>query len=428
MKGRETPARPAVKLPAIPEPVNPEVIYLRGGVPLYLFPANSTEITRIEISFRAGLLAESIPLQARFTNLMLPSGTALLTAGEIDERFDYLGSFPNYNVDRDRASVQLYTLPSSFAEAAELLHDIIAGPVFPENELEIHRESRLQAHLVNRKRVSYVTLENFFEMMFGEEHPYGKRATPDHFSQLNRENLADFHRRCYLAGPEKVILSGNINDAIQTVTGRLFAQGTKGICESDQPVIPLHPAGERRRFIEMTGALQSSIRIGRSIPGMTHPDFPALRVTDTILGGYFGSRLMSNLREKKGFTYGIGSSVFSLMLSGVQMISTEVGAESTSPALKEIYSEIDRLRRIKVPASELRLVRSSMLGDLARQFDGPFAMTDSYLAALEAGMDMGYYRILEETIKSITPDEIKRIAETYYNRDDFFEVVAGRMQ
>ncbi|MBM3420676.1 MAG: insulinase family protein [Bacteroidetes bacterium] len=421
-------SKPRVRLPHIPVLTEPDVIHLKNGIPVFLFPSGNTGIVRLELTFRAGTLTETQPLQARFTNIMLPGGTSAMTAREIDEAFDFLGSFPNYSVDRDRASVQLYVLPESFNEAITLLRMVISDPVFPPEELEMHRETRLQTYLINRQRVSFISLDYFFELLFGSDHPYGRRVIPEHFGTIGRESLIGFHRLCYLKGIERITLSGNFDESSIKIVVSQFEEFPP-VAAQTRPPQPF-PAAEQKNklFIEKQGALQSSVRIGRRIVGMGHTDFTGLKVTDTILGGYFGSRLMANLREDKGYTYGIGSSLFNLNLTGVQMIATEVGAGVTENALREIYREMSNLGAVRVQPSELRLVRNSMLGDLARQFDGPFASTDSYLGALEAGLSMSYFRLLEETIKSITANEIKRLAETYYNENDFTEVVAGSMR
>ncbi|MBE0674177.1 MAG: insulinase family protein [Bacteroidales bacterium] len=419
---------PVVRLPRTGTMIDPDIHRLRNGIPLYLFPSQNTEVIRLELTFEAGMVFENKALQARFANLMLPGGTSAMTASKIDEAFDYYGSFPNFGVDRDKAVVQIYMLPSNFNETARLINNIVYDPVFPESELVMNRENRLQSFLVNRQRVAFISADHLFETLFGSVHPYGKRLQPENFEELTREDIVLFHSQFYRKGIKRVVLSGFVNDSIVATIEELF--GHRDASGENMKPLPLPENAEcnQKVFIERPGAVQSSIRIARKTVPMSHPDYTGLKIVDTILGGYFGSRLMGNLREDKGYTYGAGSSLNSFRLAGMSLISTEVGAEHTSLALKEVYHEMDLLADKNITLAELKLVRRNMLGELVRQFDGPFAQTESFTIALDAGLTMNYYKLLEEKVKTITPSEIKQLAGTYYRKEDFCEIVAGKMQ
>jgi predicted Zn-dependent peptidase len=177
--------------------------------------------------------------------------------------------------------------------------------------------------------------------------------------------------------------------------------------------------------IKKNGAVQSAIRIGSQTINKRHPDYPGLKFLNTVLGGYFGSRLMKNIREEKGFTYGITSSVSSLDLTGFKVISTDVDRNKLEQAVSEIYNEIRKLQRVPVGSDELEVVRNYMSGELVRMFDGPFAMAESLKAVWEFGLDTGYFNRLAQTMKTIGTDEIMRLACTYYNIDDLYEITAG---
>jgi len=177
--------------------------------------------------------------------------------------------------------------------------------------------------------------------------------------------------------------------------------------------------------IRKKDAVQSAIRIGSRTINKRNADYPALKITDTVLGGYFGSRLMKNIREKKGYTYGIHSSVVSLELAGYFLISTEVGTKYTTRALKEIYSEIKKLQEEPLTEEELVIVKNYMSGELVRMFDGPFASADTFRSVWEFDLDFNYYMNMAEKINSITTDEIIHIARTYFKKEDLVEIVAG---
>jgi predicted Zn-dependent peptidase len=150
-----------------------------------------------------------------------------------------------------------------------------------------------------------------------------------------------------------------------------------------------------------------------------------LKILDSILGGYFGSRLMKNLREEKGYTYGISSSLSSFDLSGYKIISTEVGSKYSQKSIDEIYKEIRILQNVAVKKEEMSIVRNYMSGEMVRMFDGPFALAESFRSAWEFGLDNSYYHRLSEKIRTIEPDEIVELAKKYYNIDELYEITAG---
>ena len=157
----------------------------------------------------------------------------------------------------------------------------------------------------------------------------------------------------------------------------------------------------------------------------SHPDYPGLKILNVILGGYFGSRLMKNIREDKGYTYGIHSSVNSLALGGYKVISAEVSRVNIRKAIDEIYREIRILQTTPVGDNELDLVRTYMAGEMVRMFDGPFAVAESFKSVWEFGLDYEYYYRFAEIVKTITPEEIQQLANDYYNIDDLYEIIVG---
>jgi predicted Zn-dependent peptidase len=222
-----------------------------------------------------------------------------------------------------------------------------------------------------------------------------------------------------------VIVSGKIHPETKNLLNLYFGEEFQN---DNNPVKALStPMSEKERkvFVEKKGAIQSAIRIGSKTIDKRHPDYHGLKILDTILGGYFGSRLMKNIREGKGYTYGISSSLVSFELSGYKVIAAEVGKKHTKKTIDEIYKEIDFLCKNHVEISELEVVRNFMSGEMVRMFDGPFSIAESFRAVWEFGLSNSYYYELAKKIKSIESDEIIHIANTYYNIDDLYEVIAG---
>jgi predicted Zn-dependent peptidase len=189
---------------------------------------------------------------------------------------------------------------------------------------------------------------------------------------------------------------------------------------------PCNADPEKQHFIRRKDALQAAIRIGKQLFNRTHNDFFGMQVLNTILGGYFGSRLMTNLREDKGYTYGIGSALISLQHSGSFFITGEVGADVAKQAAAEIYKEIDLLRNNLVPDEELNLVKSYMLGKFLRSVDGAFAMGDMFMSVMETGLDMSFYNRYTEVIRSITALELRDLAQRHLDPATFHELIVGK--
>ncbi len=279
--------------------------------------------------------------------------------------------------------------------------------------------------MINREKVQNLAMDAFFESVFGNHHPYGRQTREKDFECMNPSLLKDFHSKFYTPDKMTIIVSGRIHEKTIDLLEKFFGTlHTKRIYIEESENF-MEGSAVKKIHIEKSGAVQSAVRIGSSTINKRHPDYPGLKFLNTLLGGYFGSRLMKNIRENKGYTYGIQSSVSSLDLSGFKVISTDVDKNKRTQAVEEIFFEIGKLQSIPVEKEEMEVVRNYMSGELVRMFDGPFAMADSFKAIWEFGLDTSYFNRLAEVIKTISPDEIIRLAGTYYNIEDLYEVTAG---
>lgn len=417
----QPPVFPAEKV-IIPEATS---LRLDNGVPVFLIEAGTEEIIRLEFTFEAGQVKEYLPMLASTTNMMLSEGSQNYTSEELNRILDYYGAFLNMSAEKDRAGIVVFFLNKHIEKVLELSREILFRPVFPEAELNALMKKRLSWYLVNRERVQNLAMDKFFESVFGKQHPYGHQLIEQDFNSISPALLTEFHRKNYTPGNMAVIVSGKIPEKTIELLNQYFGNlPFKKINSEDSKDIL---KGEKRKkiHIDKPGTVQSAIRIGSVTINKRHPDYPGLKILDLLLGGYFGSRLMKNIREEKGYTYGISSSVSSLDLTGYKVISTEVSQKNCRNALDEIYKEIQLLQREPVKKSELEVVRNYMAGEMLRMFDGPFALAESFRSAWEFGLDNSYYYRLAEKIKTIDPDEITLLAQTYYNIDELYEVTVG---
>lgn len=400
---------------------------LRNNIPVYSINAGTQELIKIEFLFSAGMYQQEIPLQAATVNTMLEEGTSKLNAAQIADRVDYYGAFLETGVSQDSASVVLYTLNKHLKSTLPVVEQIIKDSIFPQHELDTHIRNKKQTFLVNNQKVANVARKRFTELLFGEKHPYGINVKETDFDVIDRSHLNDFYSRFYRSNNCKIIMAGKVDDDVLSLLDNHFGGNDwNSISDLGTKSLPIITTAEREQLIVKEDAMQSAIRIGKVLFNKTHPDFQSLQVLNTLFGGYFGSRLMSNIREDKGYTYGIGSGIASLQNSGYFFISTEVGVDVCKDAIKEIYFEMDRLREELVPEDELELVKNYLSGMFLRSVDGPFALAERFKGIMEYDLDYDYFDKYIATIKTISASQLRDLANTYFDKNSMIELVVGK--
>lgn len=401
---------------------------LKNDVPLYIVNAGEQDLIKIEFIFPAGKWQESFPLVASTTNSMLDEGTSKHTAEEIAETIDSYGAFLEADIDKDFASVSLYSLNKHLKSTLPIVEELIKLSVFPQNELSTYLQNKKQRFLVNSKKVNHIARKAFGELIFGKEHPYGSTEKAKDFDSLKRDHLINFYNQFYKSDNCKIVVSGKVeNEAISLINehfgGNEWSNSDNKILNKEANILS-HP--QKKHLIYKEDAIQSAIRVGRVLFSKNHPDYMGMKVLNTVLGGYFGSRLMANLREDKGFTYGVGSGVVPMKNSGCFFVSTEVGVDVCQKAIDEIYVELKRLREDLIKTEELDLVKNYLMGVFLKSIDTPFALADKFIEIMEYGFGYDYYDKYFHTIKTITPQDLRELANKYFQEEDMTELVVGK--
>jgi predicted Zn-dependent peptidase len=426
-------------MPGLPEPKKIEIIHINKGqglgeVPLFYINAGTQDVMKIEVLFRAGSREQKQPLVAGTTNAMLEEGTKHHTSEEIASLLDYYGSFIEFSSHHDYAATTIYTLGKHVEHILPLFREIISEPSFNENELNLYLTNNKQHFLIDEEKVRVVAARNFPTLIYGKNHPYGKKAIANDYDAIKKDILENFYTQYYSA-PLAILISGRVDDAgLKRITD-CFAdfKGRDGMhtvsaTEPGDWKSLFQPDAEKHHLIEKKDAMQSAIRMGRTLFVKSHEDAIPFQILNTILGGYFGSRLMSNIREDKGYTYGISSQVLFMQYSGNFVIASEVGANVCANALKEIYFEMERLCNEPVGEEELFLVKNYLRGNFMRSMDGPFALADRFKHIWLYGMDYDYYEKYLDTLSSITSKQIMDIAWKYLKKEDMYELVVGKKE
>ena len=400
---------------------------LQNGMKVYTLNAGSQELSKIEFLFKAGMFFQPKALVASATNNLLETGTRKYTANELSDKIDFYGSFFECSVDQDYSSLVLFSLNKYLEKSLELVEEIIKYPSFPKDEFSIYVSNKKQKHLVNSQKVNVLARRRFAELIFGAKHPYGLNVQDTDFDTLSVDDVKEFYKKFFTSENCTIVASGKLPSNLIDILNQFFGQAKWGeTVKLSVHDFKLDTTTTNIHFQPKDDAIQSAIRVGRPLFNKTHPDYFKFQILNTILGGYFGSRLMANIREDKGYTYGIGSGLSSLVNGGYFHITTEVGVDVTNQTLKEIYKEVKLLREELVDDYELETVRNYVLGQFLRSIDGPFALSDKFKAIWEFGLDYDYFTKYFNAVKTVTSSEIRDLANKYLSEKDLIELVVGK--
>ncbi len=397
---------------------------LDNDVPVYSIDAGAQDVLLIEWVFAAGNWHEEKNIVAATTNFMLKNGTRRKKAFGINEHFEFYGAYLNRSCYNETATITLHCLNKHVAELLPVVAELITESIFPEEELAIYQQNQKQRLEVSLKKCDFIANRLIDEYIYGFHHPYGKYTSTLDYDQLQRHELLAFYEQFYTKGKCLMFVAGrppaDMEQQLNQVFGKLpFRQG-----QVEEKKYVVDPAGDRKyRIINDEAGVQGAIRIARSFPNRHHPDFSKAQVLNNIFGGFFGSRLMSNIREDKGYTYGIHSYMQNHIHESAWLISTEAGRDVCEATIGEVYKEMAILCNEPIEQDELDLVRNYMMGSLLGDLDGPFQIIARWKNYILNNLEDDYFYKSIETIKTVTPEELQVLAQKYLNPDDFYELL-----
>ncbi|MDR1859416.1 MAG: insulinase family protein [Bacteroidales bacterium] len=411
---------------AKPNLTEPVVSRLDNGLPAYRLSTVSLPICKVDLLFNAGIWNQDRPLQASITNTMLQEGTQRYSSGQLADLFDVHGALLRLMTDQHIGVVSMVALTKHLPKLLPVLADIVNGAIFPEQELQVLLRRRKQKFLVDSEKVKILCHRKFIEALFGRGHPYAQSLQESDFEHINRALLCSFYQRFYHVDRSEILLSGCVMQETVDLLNEHFGKAMTLHPIEPQKKYEIRPAQQHYIFVEKQGAIQSAIRVGKVLVRKNHPDYIPLQILVTILGGYFSSRLMRNIRGEKGYTYGITASLIGLNEAGYLVISTEVDKSHEKAVVQEIFKEITRLCDELITEEELDRVRQYLLGELMRDFDGPFAQAHAFVNVHVFGLNYNYYEQYHELLLNISPEKLRELAIKYFDVASFYTVVAGR--
>lgn len=400
--------------------IYPKKITINDNVNLFWINDVPNSTSRIDFYFDAGTI-RSKSLIASLTAGMLFSGTNEKDATTFHNLLDAVGAYYDVGVTHEHAVVTFYGLNEQIIHIFKIFEEAMEHVVFPQSEFEDIINERKQKLQVSLEKVGVLAQREFQKTLFGQS-DYGRFANLEDFDDVSRIELIDFFEQFYKKGLTKVVLVGDI---IETDVNYIINQSKKWSVKHEIKFESTFSNKPERIHLEKKDALQTAVRVGKILFNKEHEDYISFTILNTILGDYFGSRLMKNIREDKGYTYGIGSFVSELNNAGYFIIATEVGKEFTQNTIDEIRKEIETLQTDLIEDSELDLVRSYLLGQILKSADGPYATMDLFLSVESHRLDMEFYNRYIQKIRTIQSIELRDIAKKYLSWDSLTVITAG---
>jgi predicted Zn-dependent peptidase len=400
---------------------------LRNGMPAYLIRFGPQPVTEVQLVFRAGHAHEHLPGADDAALRMLTDGTHNYTAQQLAERLDFLGAFFNASSGYEISTLAMSLLSRHLDAGLALLQEIWLHPAFAQAEFDLMRRRELDRLAIEEKKTAYHARRAFLHGVLGAAHPYARVPERAQWQALNTEVLRTHFKNVYRPANAAVIAAGNFDtdELLNLLDAHLgsLQPNANPLASHTQARTAVAQTG--RVHIPLEGQVQCSVRVGHAGFARNHTDYHRMRLVTTLLGGYFGSRLMQNIREDKGYTYGIHASWTSLKHAGFFSISTDVGNAFMADTFVQIRHEIDRLRQEPVPQEELDRVRNYLLGHMISEQETPFQIADILKNLYANNLPLADVQTSFAQLQALTPAHVQQLAQQYLQPDSLLEVVCG---
>lgn len=398
-----------------------------NNLSLYWLCAGTQDVVQLEWVFKAGLWEESKPAVAYATASMIKNGTSTKTEAQINEALEFYGASLHSSANNDYSTLSLHCLSRHLDALLPIIQEIIFDAQFPENELEIYRRNAIQHLSVNLKKVDFVANREADAQIFGYDHPYGRFSKKENLEQLQVDDLKQFHRQYYTSANCRLFMAGMVNAGTVALVEQYFGREQWGTPQPDEFIAKQHliiPGEKKKIQLDIQEeSVQGAVRLLRAFPDRHHPDFTPMILLNTLFGGYFGSRLMANIREEKGYTYGIYSQIYAYENASTLTIATEAGKEVCAAVVEESRKEMQRLCQEAVSDEELGLVKNYLFGNLLGDLDGPFSLIRRWKGLILNGFDEHRFYDNICIYRAIKPEQLQQLAQKYFNPDDYYELV-----
>lgn len=399
-----------------------EVYRLPNGMVICEINTGSQDILRFDVVHKAGRVTEQHRIASRATALLLKDGCGTKSSDEFSELIDFYGAGIKTGSNMDFSYSTLYTLTKHSDALLPLLHEMYTQPLFDDTEIQKFKQQNIQKLREELTKNEVLTFRHFTEEVFGQDHPYGYNSTEEDYRNLDRSHLLSHFQNFYGSDNGYIFMSGKISDSVRKLTGDLFGRTVKHTLPVEyQPAISSQTP--KSVHLKSKNKHQAALKLGFKLFDRSHPDNAGFFVLNTILGGYFGSRLMMNIREDKGYTYDIASVTDQMLHDGCFYVDTEADPQYMASVLKEIHKEMDILKTQKVSLKELKMVRNYLMGNFMNMADGPVNMASLAKTMVLTGKKPDDFQQFVSQVLEVTPEDIMHLAQKYFDPQNFIDVI-----
>jgi zinc protease len=415
---------PGFKIPEAINLTSPIKRTLKNGVPLYFIHTPHIDAIKLEVIFPTyhPEYLQDKALVPFFTLNMLLEGTKSMESGKLDDFFDFYASEVEVISGYEQHGLSLLTTKKHYQAVLPVFRSLFTEATFPEKELLKRKSQKKLTISLQKEQTAARANQLIRKILFGTNHPFGFISEEYHVDQVFKEDLHQFYRRGFLINPE-IFVTGNLSDENLE---EIVNQFDDLPFELKKEVIPDFEVYSEKRFMETRPqAVQASIRLGQLLIPKSHPDYHSLYVFNTILGGYFGSRLVKNIREEKAYTYGIYSILGNLTTTDYWMVLADVKKGYAEAVIDEVYKEFALLSKFLIGSNELEIVRNYMIGHFLSQFSSPFDLMGKFRKIHQQNLDFRFYDAQLEYIKTFNPEEMLLIGKKHFDKTNIKEVIVG---
>ena len=396
---------------------------LKNGIHFHQLITKNQPVLGLQLAFEAGKCQENKVDEASFMASLLLEGTKNYTGKQIADKISFYGASINIDSGNDFTIVSFYTLGKHLEHLLPLLKEILQEPTFPQSELDNLKNRSVQNLKIQQEKTAYLASRKLKKELFKENHPYSNSLTEESIRAIQRQDLIDFYETHIKSNSFEAYLVGDI-DAHSEKLIKEFIESFEVDSSKKENIVLQNPSNSSTKiYEEIEGSVQTSIRIGRILFNQKHPDYAAFKVTNMILGGYFGSRLMQNIREDKGYTYGISSRNVAMKNGSYFVIGTDVKKEIYQDAVNEIYKEIEKLKNEPISEQELENVKNYMSGNFLGSLSTAFAVMDKMQDIHVYNLDENYYNDYITKLRKVTIEDVQKVAQNYLV--DLTEICVG---
>ncbi|MCR4965483.1 MAG: insulinase family protein [Bacteroidales bacterium] len=406
--------------------LEPQIETLENGISLYKFPNNDLDLIHLQLNIRSGAMYEKKKHLSLLTYGLLKGSHPRYQATEMADLLDFYGSTFGVDVYLDSVCIKIVIPKRNIPNILPTIYEMISAPKFREDYLNLIRQQRIQSLRNNLKKNSFVATRLLLQAMIGDQSAAGQLASEESYQAVNINDLERYHRETFCAENVSLFATGSLDKETISIIQKTFGAIGHGQEADEIPIFKMPASQAPIINQEVPGSVQSSLCIAMPSLNYAEESHSPFKVLSTISGGYFGSRLMQRIREKLGYTYGIGNGSVYFGRQSIFSIQSDVDATHTQEAIDACFDELERLQREPVPEEELQTVKTYMTGSLIQEMSTSVAYMSKYAFLMTQHVDHHTLQEMLNMIQKTTFEDIMVAAKKYFSYNNFVQIIVGK--